>query len=114
MDVKATEGKFSAVTGKAKQEFEKTKESIGIIMKSSIDYEFRTTIIKEFHTIDDIREICSLIDGSKNYYLQKYRDEDSKESRSFMNPYSKNELEDIKEIVKNEFKITNVDVRASY
>lgn len=114
MDVKATKDKYSSVTCKTNQEFEKMRESIDIIMNSSVDYEFRTTIIREYHSIDDIREMCEMINGAKNYYLQQYREEDSKQSRNFMSPYSKDELEDIKNTLKTEFNIKHVDVRASY
>ena len=50
------------------------KESIQLIMSSGIDYEFRTTVMREFHTPDDIRAIAKEIQGAKGYFLQAYRD----------------------------------------
>lgn len=50
------------------------KDSINYIMNCGIDYEFRTTIIKEFHTENDIRKICEMIKHAKRFYLQKFKD----------------------------------------
>lgn len=47
-------------------------ESINILMASNIDYEFRTTLIDEYHNTDNILKIGSLIKGTKKYFLQKY------------------------------------------
>ena len=46
---------------------EKLKRSIEIIKSSSIDHEFRTTIIKNIHDIDKIKEICNYVDGDKMF-----------------------------------------------
>lgn len=50
------------------------RESIQLIMSSGIDYEFRTTVMREFHTPDDIRAIAKEIQAAKGYFLQAYRD----------------------------------------
>lgn len=50
------------------------KEAIDYIMNCGIPYEFRTTLVKEFHNENDIREIGELIAGAKRYYLQKFED----------------------------------------
>ena len=71
MDVKAPLEKYQEVVRK-KFDVEKIKESIGIIMRSDIDYEFRTTIVKSQLSKDDIFKIVDLIKGAKAYYLQKF------------------------------------------
>jgi pyruvate formate lyase activating enzyme len=50
-------------------------KSIQIIMKSSIDYEFRTTCIKPLVNADVIQNISRLIDGSMLYALQHFRND---------------------------------------
>jgi len=76
MDVKAPLNKYEKVTGKAppKHAIEK---SISLIKNSGIDYEFRTTILNELHTPDDIMEILKLVSGSKRYILQAFRPNDT-------------------------------------
>ena len=53
------------------------KDSIDYIMHCGIDYEFRTTLISEFHSPNDIIEISKMISGAKRYYLQKFVDNDN-------------------------------------
>jgi anaerobic ribonucleoside-triphosphate reductase len=52
------------------------KNGVKILESSKIEYEFRTTIIKEFHTIDDIKEILSLINSNSKYYIQNFQNGD--------------------------------------
>jgi pyruvate formate lyase activating enzyme len=51
---------------------ENVRESIKIIMKSGIDYEFRTTIVPSLHTRDDILQIGKDLSGAKKYVLQQF------------------------------------------
>jgi pyruvate formate lyase activating enzyme len=48
------------------------RQSIGILMSSSVPYEFRTTLIKSLTSPEDIEEIGKEIKGAKAYYLQKF------------------------------------------
>ena len=43
-------------------------------MNSGISYEFRTTVVKELHTVEDIAQIAQMIDGAEKYYLQSFKD----------------------------------------
>ena len=71
MDVKAPLEKYENVVGVKvdKQEIENT---IYLIMNSCVDYEFRTTIIKNILSKEDIIDIAKTIKGSKLYVLQKF------------------------------------------
>ncbi len=48
-------------------------ESIGIIMASGLEYEFRTTVAPSLMTVSDIGEIAQAIRGAKVYSLQPFR-----------------------------------------
>lgn len=52
-------------------------DTIKYIMTSGIDYEFRTTLVKEFHSVSDIKDIAQMIKGAKKYCLQKFVDNDN-------------------------------------
>ncbi len=56
---------------------ENVKESINFLLSGKVDYEFRTTIVKELFSIDDIKEISEMIQGAKKYYLQKFVSSDN-------------------------------------
>ena len=40
----------------------------------STDFEFRTTIVKELHTVEDIEALTLKIKGAKKYFLQSFVD----------------------------------------
>ena len=51
---------------------EKILKSIDLIMKSGLDYEFRTTTLKSLISLEDFEKIGEMIKGAKNYYIQKF------------------------------------------
>ena len=52
-------------------------DSVGLLLAGGVDYEFRTTVVKEFHTEDDLLAIAKWIGGAKRYFLQGYKDSGS-------------------------------------
>ncbi|MGC8596077.1 MAG: anaerobic ribonucleoside-triphosphate reductase activating protein [Candidatus Kryptoniota bacterium] len=96
MDVKSPLEKYAEVVRTVVDD-EKIEESIGIIMDSEIDYEFRTTVPKSFLSKDDIIEIAKLIKGARLYVIQTFVAEKTLD-RSFVNlmSYSEQELQTIK------------------
>ena len=71
MDIKNHLNKYDVVAG-VNVNKDAIKESINLLMNSGIDYEFRTTLVNEYHTEKDIREIGELIANCKKFFLQKY------------------------------------------
>ena len=45
-----------------------------LLKNCTIPYEFRTTVVKEFHTQQELKEICVWIAGCSAYYLQQFED----------------------------------------
>lgn len=72
MDIKNSLNKYPLTVGCPKVNVEKIKESIKILCKSPVKYEFRTTLVKEFHDEQSIKELGELINGSHTLYLQKF------------------------------------------
>lgn len=72
MDIKTSSNCYNVVTGVVNPFTDKVKESINILKESNINYEFRTTLVKEYHTIDTIKEMKELVNGSKKLFLQKF------------------------------------------
>ncbi len=70
MDIKAPFDKYKDITN-SKINVNYVKKSIEIIKKSSLQHEFRTTVVKEQLSINDILEIASYTKGSKHYF-QKF------------------------------------------
>lgn len=74
MDIKNSEDKYAETVGVTNPLMDKIKQSISIIMNSGIDYEFRTTLVAEYHTKESIEEMGQLIKGAKKLFLQKFVD----------------------------------------
>lgn len=49
-------------------------ESAALLINGSLPYEFRTTLVRAFHTEADIESIGRAIKGAKNYFLQNFED----------------------------------------
>ena len=76
MDIKNSYTNYNTISG-CNVHIDNIKQSIKYVMNSGIDYEFRTTLVQEFHTTDDIIEISNMISGAKKYYLQKFKDNEN-------------------------------------
>lgn len=107
MDIKNIFNKYNITAGK-KINLDNIKKSIEILKASKIDYEFRTTIIKEMHSLDDIVSICKLV-GDAKYYLQNFEDSENVIDHS-LHGFSREELLFIDKYLKDVF--PNVEIRA--
>lgn len=74
MDIKAGLSGYPEIAGFSNTE--KIEESVKLIMSSSVDHEFRTTIIAPFHTDDQMLEAGELIRGAKRFVLQAFVPQD--------------------------------------
>ena len=72
MDIKNVPEKYGLTSGVSKIKLDSIKKSMELLKENKVDYEFRTTIINEHHTLQDILEIVKEIGDSK-YFLQNFR-----------------------------------------
>ena len=83
MDIKNSPGKYLLTAGltgsEAQQEalLGRIRRSIRLIMELAPDYEFRTTVIRQFHEEQDFAEIGEMIRGARRYFLQSFTDRDT-------------------------------------
>lgn len=86
------------------------KHSIGMIIDSGRQYEFRTTYVKGIHSIEDAKGIGELIEGADNYYIQNFRKGKTIDPKlNSSNSFTQKELKDIKGIISKYVK--NVSIR---
>lgn len=76
MDIKSSLREYPLVSGVDNINTDNISQSINLLKKSSTDYEFRTTIIEQYHTEEIINDIGQLLKGAKKYYLQTFVDSD--------------------------------------
>jgi pyruvate formate lyase activating enzyme len=73
MDIKTSFENYEKACG-TKTDIEKIKKSVKIIMKSGIDYEFRSTIMPHYYTQKDAQKIAQDLKGAKKYFLQAFNE----------------------------------------
>lgn len=78
MDIKNCPRKYAQTAGADGTDtgfdLEKIRESVDLLMGGEIEYEFRTTVVKELHTVEDMVQIGEWIKGCRAYFLQKFQD----------------------------------------
>ena len=74
MDIKNSPSLYAETSGVHNVNLINIKKSISIIMNKAPDYEFRTTLVKEFHEHIKYDEFFLLIKGAKRLFLQKFVD----------------------------------------
>lgn len=72
MDFKTSLPKYQALVGQWADE-KKLSESIELLKKGDVDYEFRTTLIREVHTSEVLKAMGKVMAGAKRLYLQTFR-----------------------------------------
>lgn len=76
MDVKNTPEKYAMTVGMPDFDIAPVRESMAVLRRFGIGYEFRTTVVNEFHTPDDIAAVARWIrdEGGERYFLQNFKD----------------------------------------
>ncbi len=77
MDIKNSEEKYAVTCGLDEIDTDKIKKSISLLMSGDTPYEFRTTVINEFHEAEDFDKIGEMITGAERYFLQRFTDRDT-------------------------------------
>lgn len=76
MDVKNSLKRYGETMGIEDFNLDGIKESIAYLKEGHVPYEFRTTIVKNFHSKQDMKDIGKLLEGADAYYLQNFEDSD--------------------------------------
>ena len=79
------------------------KKSVRILMGSSIEYEFRTTVVRTFHTSSEIKAIARDLVGARRYVLQGYRPSGVNPAFEGGTPYTPAELDEMRAMVASYF-----------
>lgn len=77
MDIKNSPARYAETVGLAHFDMTAVRESIDFLLGDAVDYEFRTTVVKELHDAVSFEEIGKLIRGAKRYFLQSFTDRDT-------------------------------------
>lgn len=98
MDIKNSREKYAETTGVSQFDINRIAESVELVKKSNIPYEFRTTVVRELHTREDFIAIRKWLSGADTYFLQSYRDNENVIKKGF-SAYIKGEMEEFVELL---------------
>ena len=106
MDIKTSEENYSRVAD-TNVKIEDIKKSVRILLENKVDYEFRTTVVRELHTKEDFEKISMWIKGAKRYFLQCFKDSENLIGNN-LSAYTPLELEGFSEVLKNNINEVNI------
>lgn len=73
MDIKNARERY-AVTAGVPVDIAAVERSARLLLEGTMPFEFRTTLVREFHTSEDLRAIGQWLSGEEPYFLQTFAD----------------------------------------
>ena len=107
MDIKNSPEKYPITTGISDIDMTSIYESIEFLMSGNVNYEFRTTVVKELHSQTDFEIISEWLKGAKQLFLQSFTDSGDILGGTF-SAHSKNELEKFKSILEKNISCVSI------
>ena len=72
MDIKNSRMRYNETCGS--EVLPQIEKSVRLLMNGNIDFEFRTTVCKSLHTLNDMKDIGIWLKGAKRYFIQQFVD----------------------------------------
>lgn len=98
IDIKNDFEHYALVAGVANPAVENIKKSLALLKQYGVPYELRTTLIGEFHNIENIKQMAEELKGEKILYLQKFKISDGVFNKN-LTEVSKDEAEEFRKIL---------------
>lgn len=108
MDIKNSFERYPETVGFPKYDTSNVSRSISFLLSCQVDYEFRTTCVKELHDEKSFHSIGKIVEGAERYYLQNFVPNENTISKD-CSPCSMEDLVKYSEILRNY--IGNVQIR---
>lgn len=103
MDIKNSQEHYGRTAGLENFDLSGVKRSVEFLLSGEIPYEFRTTVVREFHQRSDFASIGEWIRGAERYFLQQFVDSGDL-IRPGLHGYDREILEKALEIVRENVK----------
>lgn len=110
MDIKNSPDKYAVTAGLSSCKISLIQESVSCLLSMTgyMPYEFRTTLVRELHTRDDMYIISEWLKGASGFYLQSYTDSEQVITKGF-HAHSEETLKEFLTICRNN--IPNTQLR---
>lgn len=93
MDVKSGPDRYSLAAG-AYVDISAIQRSAELLMTGEIPYEFRTTMVRELHSVEDVIAMGQWLQGARRFALQTFLDSGDLIGEN-LHPFSPQEMEDM-------------------
>lgn len=107
MDVKNCREKYGMTVGLPHFDTAPIEESVAFLLSGKVPFEFRTTVVEEFHTVEDIVKISEWIAGAPRYFLQNFVDSEHLIGEN-LHPASKDTLSAMRDAARKNVPPTNL------
>ncbi len=74
MDIKNSKELYGETVGVKDFDLSPIEQSVDFLLSGQVEFEFRTTITKNFHTVQSVESLAKWIKGTKKYFLQNFED----------------------------------------
>ena len=101
MDIKNSQEHYGRTIGIEDYDIRDVHRSVKYLMSGKVPYEFRTTVVREFHQRSDFASVGRWIRGAREYYLQQFVDSGDL-IRPGLHGYNKEIMEQALEVVKKD------------
>ncbi len=101
MDIKSSPTGYAAATGIKQFNMEPIYKSVEFLMQGRLPFEFRTTVVRELHTPQDIVDIGKWLSGDESYFLQAFEDSGNLICEG-LHGYDENEMQSLLNLLKKE------------
>lgn len=108
MDIKNSLSAYGETAGTNFVDLENIKKSVELLKRNLVDYEFRTTLVKQFHSTSTITEMANWLNGAKRIFLQHFVDNGTCLQKG-LNEVEKQDAEKFLDILKNH--VNHVELR---
>lgn len=99
MDLKNSPQNYGRTIGIEGYDLIKVRKSVEFLLEGRVDYEFRTTVVLEYHQRSDFEAMADWIAGAGRYYLQQFQDSGDL-IRPGLHAYNENIMKQALDIVK--------------
>lgn len=107
VDIKACPENYPSLTGMLHPDLDAVRKTVDFLLHGNLDYEFRTTVVRELHNENDFVQIGQWLCGAKAYYLQAYKDSEEVLQPGF-GSYSLEELKHFRDILRTTIPVVGI------
>ena len=98
MDIKSSPAQYGTASGVGRLYLSKVQQSVQFLLRGTVPYEFRTTVVRELHGAEELQAIGHWLQGAQQYFLQGFEDSEHV-LKPGLHSYSAAEMERLRQLV---------------